>query len=100
MWNSGASFFTFTKSMVISPEVLDRGKERMFVVLFIPRSLLFNSFCFLAEIKLIPNSYFSPKILFFIEAKGKRGSLPFVLFEIMQDSSMSVLELATSSVGS
>jgi len=84
MLNKGASFLIFAESMVISPEMSDKGNERILVVLFIPRYFKFISFCFKEESELNPSSYFSPKILFFIETKGKRGSLPFVLLVIVQ----------------
>ena len=92
----GASRFTHARSKVISPEFGDSEKERTFVVLSLPRYFLLIFLCSAGERKLIDRSYFLPKIFSFIDTKGKLGSLPFVVFFIVQ-SSVPTIVLTSSS---
>lgn len=68
--------------MTISPVFFERGNDKTFVGLSLPRYVLFNLRERLLPQKTIESSYFSPRIAFLISTKGKRGSLPFVVFLI------------------
>ncbi len=93
MSKSGASFFTRARSNVMSPEVSESGNERIFVVESLFRYVRLSCRCLVAERNRTPNSYSGPKILSLIETKGKRGSLPFVVFIIVQNSVSAIVFL-------
>jgi|GEM_PF-2642763 len=89
--NCGDCLAARPTSMNISPLVLVRGKESTFAGLFIPRRSWLSLFESVLPISTRESSYSSPSTKFFISAKGKFGSLPFVLFFMSNVSSVTVL---------
>ncbi len=97
MSKSGASSCTFFRSNVISPEVSERGKERIFVVESLSRYVLLSVRCARGERNVMESSYSFPRIASLIYTKGKRGSLPFVLFLIVQNGVSTIGALSRTS---
>lgn len=75
---------TCLRSKVISPDLSDNEKDKILVVLSLFLRVLLIFFCSLEAMKPTDRSYCFPRIASLMETKGKRGSLPFVLFKIEQ----------------
>ena len=83
--NRGASERAFFRSRKISPSFLSRGKDKIFVELSFPRYVRLSSRDFRELMITREPSYSAPRTTSAILTKGKRGSLPFVVFLIERD---------------